>query len=117
VFREIFIKSINAKVLRIVDFYGNFPNNKDISQNIIVYLIKKKIEYLDFLVGGLDNKILKKIGFNKKEKKMNIPNHFEPLNKKSHFLNYGIFLNKNIKKTLVFKGDGDQDRPSILKKL
>ena len=117
VFREIFIKSINAKVIRIVDFYGNFPNNKDISQNIIVYLIKKKIEYLDFLVGGLDNKILKKIGFNKKEKKMNIPNHFEPLNKKSHFLNYGIFLNKNIKKTLVFKGDGDQDRPSILKKL
>tara|TARA_B100001287_G_C22288546_1_gene347192 strand:+ start:45 stop:254 length:210 start_codon:yes stop_codon:yes gene_type:complete len=69
---------------------------------------------LDFLVGGLDNKILKKIGFNKKEKKMNIPNHFEPLNKKSNFLNYGIFLNKYNKKTLVFKGDGDQDRPSIL---
>jgi hypothetical protein len=112
--REIFIKSHNTKIIRIVDFYGNLPKNLNISQLIITHLIKNNIEYLDFMVSGIDQKNLTKLGFNKKIKKNKIPNHFEPLNLSSNFLNFGIFINKFKKKILIFKGDGDQDRPNIL---
>jgi hypothetical protein len=114
VVRKIFIKSHKAKIIRVVDFYGNFPKNLDFSQLIINYLLKNNIEYLDFMVFGVDKKNLIKIGFNKKYNKNKIPNHFEPFDRNSNFLNYGIFINKLKKNILIFKGDGDQDRPNIL---
>jgi len=59
-----------------------------------------------------ESKIMKKLGFKKKNKDIRIPNHFEPYNSNKSLLNYGIFINKYNKQTLVFKGDGDQDRPN-----
>ena len=114
VFREIFVKSHETKIIRAVDFYGNLPKNLNISHLIIGHLLKNNIEYLDFMVSGMDQKILIKLGFNKKNKKNKIPNHFEPLDLSSKCLNFGIFIDKSKRNTLIFKGDGDQDRPNIL---
>lgn len=112
IFREIYIKSFRVKIIRIVDFYGNFPKNFNISQHIIDYLLKNNIEYIDFMVSGIKNNIMKRLGFKKKNKNIHIPNHFEPYDNNKSLLNYGIFINKYKKKVLVFKGDGDQDRPN-----
>jgi hypothetical protein len=114
VFREIFVKSHKTKIIRIVDFYGNLPKNLNISQLVIAHLLENNFEYLDFMVFGIDQKKLTKLGFSKKNEKNKIPNHFEPLNFSSNFLNFGIFINKSKKKITIFKGDGDQDRPNIL---
>jgi len=44
IFREIYIKPFKVKIIRVIDFYGNFPKNINISQNIVDYLIKNNIE-------------------------------------------------------------------------
>lgn len=111
VFREITIKHLNTKIIRAVDFYGHIPKNVQISDLIIKYLVENNIEYIDLMVSGMGQKIIKNIGFYKKTKSIKIPNHFKPFDLKANFLNYGIFINKYKKKTLVFNGDGDQDRP------
>jgi len=102
VFREIVVKSLNAKILRIVDFYGDFPKKINISSYIINYLIKNDIEYIDLMVSGFDKKDLHKLGFIKKNKVAHIPNHFEPFDRNSTYLNYGIFINKYKKKNFSF---------------
>ena len=114
--REIFIKSSKSKILRIIDFCGNFPKKVNIYNCINDFLKKNNIEYIDFLIGGINSKAITEIGFIKKTKKNIIPNHFEPLDYESNYLNYGIFINKFKSKIVTVKGDGDQDRPNLLKK-
>ena len=53
------------------------------------------------------------LGLIKKKNNQLIPEYFEPFVKKNIDLKLCIFKNK-YKNLLIFKGDGDQDRPSIL---
>ena len=78
------------------------------------YLKKNKIDYIDILCDGFYKNVLENIGFLKKNNKQIIPNHFEPYTGKDARLNYCILLNKYKKNTILFKGDGDQDRPNII---
>lgn len=108
--REISIN--NAKCLRIVDLIGNGMWMKEI--NLQEILRKNNYEYIDFYEKGMDKKILEKIGLTLRTEveKNIIPNYFEPFVRE----NVEIYYMSNYKENFyIFKGDGDQDRPSIAK--
>ena len=108
-------KHKKSTCIRIVDFYGDERtlNIHLSSLNKIMY--KNKHEYIDFFSKGLDKNIILDAGFkilDIKNKDIIIPNYFEPFvqdNKEIRF-----FFNKGpLKNFRFFKGDGDQDRPSV----
>jgi len=112
IIRIINVKS--SKIIRIVDFAGNnriLKNCYYFFQNI---LEKNKAEYIDCLNYGLLKTDFMSCGFNELNyKKTIVPNYFEPFkqqNKKIYF----AFNENNYrrKKKLIFKGDGDQERPN-----
>ena len=104
------------KISRIVDFYGKITFKDNILGLVKKYLYVNQLEYIDFLCSGFDQNLLINLGFNKKEKKQIIPNYFEPFIKKNINVNLCIMINKYKKnKTVILKGDGDQDRINIIK--
>ena len=76
---------------------------------------ENNIEYVDILCHGFRNHVLENIGFLKKTTKQKIPNHFEPYTGKDTKLNFCILINKYKKNIILLKGDGDQDRPNLIK--
>ena len=113
--RKIKIKKHNAEVLRIIDFHGTIPKKGHLLNAVTKYLIENNIEYIDILCHGFRNHILENIGFLKKTIKQKIPNHFEPYTGKDAKLNFCILINKYKKNIILLKGDGDQDRPKLIK--
>ncbi len=112
--REIYVEKFNSKIMRIVDFYGNFPNKKSLKTILSNYLIKNKLEYLDFVVYGLNKKKIKNIGFEIKQNGQIIPNYFEPFLKKNIDLNLAIIINPYKNRLVSVKADSDQERPNRL---
>lgn len=112
VIRKIKVKK-NISIVRIVDFYGKLSNKNYLGRTLKQYLQVNNYEYIDFLCIGLENKLLKKVGFNLKKNKQLIPNYFEPYIKKNIKLELCTFIN-NYKNCVFFKADGDQDRPNII---
>jgi len=101
----------NAYCIRIVDYIG-LNKNIFLFKNYLIKLFKNmRCEYIDIYNIGLDKKTLIKMGFKlKKNKKEIIPDFFDPFLKKNIKLLYGL---KNKKKNfLLFKADGDRDRPN-----
>ena len=73
-------------------------------------------EYIDLFTKGLDEKIILEAGFMKVDNKNNdviIPNYFEPFVQKNVCIRY-FTDTKNLKDLRIYKGDGDQDRPSFI---
>ena len=104
-----------AKALRIVDYYGtqtlfSYTGSfwKDLMEDC-------SYEYIDFYEYGFDQDSISKAGFlMRKEGDVNIiPNYFEPFVKK----NVDIWGHFEREGTRIFKADGDQDRPNILRRL
>ncbi|MFG5086320.1 hypothetical protein O8I31_00640 [Campylobacter lari] len=104
------LEANNSRCIRIVDWYGDFiKNTYFLFQDL---LIKKKSEYIDLLCYMSDYNDIINMGFNLKAQDDIIPEYFEP------------FVQKNISikayytgcdNYVMFKADGDQDRPSIIK--
>ena len=112
--RKIEIKKYNTKIVRIIDFQGTIPNKVSLANVLTKYLINNKIEYIDMLCHGFSKNILENIGFLKKKNNQIIPDHFEPFTGKDAKLNFSILINKYKRNMILFKGDGDQDRPNII---
>ena len=70
---------------------------------------------MDFLLFGVNTKIMRKIGFQKKNTNQIIPNYFEPFIKKNAPNFLVIIKNPYKKKLISVKADSDQERPSKLK--
>jgi hypothetical protein len=102
------------KVIRIIDFYGNQKNIKIFSNFLLDLIVEKNYEYADFYCFGIDNSILESAGFklvNQNSNDLIIPNYFNPFLQQNIPIRF--FLDsKEIDRALLFKGDGDQDRPS-----
>ena len=113
----IFVTRIQAyngvKVLRIIDFIGEIKSLKSFGRFIFKTVHKEGYEYADFYCYGLQDKILNDAGFflvNSIDDLI-IPNYFSPYLQKNINLNFFVNTeNRNLIK--LFKGDGDQDRPS-----
>jgi hypothetical protein len=111
------IKIKNTTVLRFVDYIGSeksFLLTSIISSKL---LEKFNAEYIDLYSYGISKKILKNAGYTNRynEKDSIVPNHFEPFEKKNIDLFCGFKSKLDNSKIKLFKGDGDGDRPSILK--
>ncbi len=102
------------KALRIVDFFGYEEALVGINFALQKLLLETKAEYVDFYEYGINNSIMLKSGFTKNSFKNEIiiPNYFEPFIKKNINLGWAVKTNK-LKTTPMFKGDCDQDRPSL----
>ena len=85
----------------------------------IKLLQKYKAEYIDIYSYGISKKIFKQAGYINRyeEQSLIIPNHFEPFQKKNIDIFCAFKSNYKNKIIRLFKGDGDGDRPSILKEV
>jgi hypothetical protein len=102
-----------VKVLRIIDFIGDCEQLSEIGNAIEEVMNKNDYEYVDFYLGGLKLDAIEKAGFKlKTDDDLNcIPNYFEPFIQENISLHYFTTSEKDF---LIFKGDGDQDRPNFI---
>ena len=106
------IKQNTAKILRIVDYRGDIGALAGLRKSFEKLLVENKYEYIDFYCAGIPRSILFEAGFIIKDERNGdiIPNYFEPFIQK----NIDIWYNMSDSTALVFKGDGDQDRPNFV---
>ena len=97
-----------------MDFLGDEKEFNELISYLVEKMFQEKHEYIDIYEIGLEDITLENSGFLERfENDVNIiPNYFEPFVQK----NIEIYYMSNCKdKFRMFKGDGDQDRPSIVK--
>lgn len=103
------IEREGVKILRLVDYRGNLDDLKELGKPLHDLMKEKKYEYIDLMVSDLSDYHLDKAGFHLLDPDGNtiIPHYFEPFvreNKKNYF--------QNETDVVIFKADGDQDRPN-----
>ncbi len=100
-----------AKILRIVDFFGRDDDLAGIGCELDRILLEGEYEYVDFYCYGIDEEIMKKAGFLlKTDNDSNIiPNYFDPFEQKNVEIYFCTWFKENIH---VYRGFGDQDRPN-----
>ena len=97
------------RVLRFIDCIGDLSAIMYISTCLDNLLEKTNSEYIDMYEKGLDEKMLKFAGWTKLDETENIiPNYFTPYEQRNVEIHY-CTTDDNI---VLFKGDGDQDRPN-----
>lgn len=107
VFRK--IEANGGICLRIVDWLGDFVPNCYYA--FLDLLLEFNAEYIDLLCLGSKEKILK-MGFCLKGVDELIPNYFEPFLKQNVSIEYAYKSKQDF--YTIFKGDSDQDRPSMI---
>ena len=108
------VKANGESCIRIMDFLGDEKEFNELINYLIDKMLKEKHEYIDIYEVGIEDEILENSGFIERiEKDSNIiPNYFEPFIQKNIEIYYMSNCNSKFR---MFKGDGDQDRPSIVK--
>lgn len=96
-------------VLRFVDCLGDVTLIKNCTQALDMLLAQCGGEYIDMYCVGLDEGTLTMAGWRKVQESGNIiPNYFNPFVRENIEIRY-CTTDRDI---VLFKGDGDQDRPS-----
>lgn len=100
----------NAKIARVIDFLGEEGALKECGVAFQRMINENNLEYIDFYEYGLDDDVMKEAGFvlRTADDVNIIPNYFEPYLQK----NIDIWFHTPYAECRIFKGDGDQDRPS-----
>lgn len=99
----------SSKCLRIVDILGNYNKIPCITSYFDEYMKENQIEYIDSYNTGIQNENFEKAGFIEIKKSKNIiPEYFSPFEQK----NIDIGYSSSKKGIVLFKGDGDMDRPN-----
>ena len=106
----------NSSCAKIVDFCGDLNIMYSITGNIYNIMIAKGFEYIDLYCHGMNHQRLIDSGYNSITQYENlvIPNYFEPFEIKNISIKYARFDKKSSNEYVIFRGDADQDRPSIL---
>ncbi len=100
-----------ARCLRLVDIIGrtrNWPNAVIALQSLVE---KYNAEYVDCYNYGIKEAEFMNLGMFKVEDPTIIPNYFEPFEQRNIDVYYAFCYDKEV---CIFKGDGDQDRPTII---
>lgn len=107
------IECNSSKVLRIVDYLGNVHAIAHIGKGLKDLLLEKGYEYIDFYLYGIDDQILIDAGFVERDEsdKNVIPSYFEPFVQENVDLDFYTTSKDDV---ILFKGDGDQDRPNAM---
>lgn len=105
-------KQEETTLLRFIDFVGDEKLIQYIGTPLRQIMKDNHYEYTDMYEFGVEDTLLYRAGFSKKAAdSLNIiPNYFSPFCKKN--VNIGIFWEKEMR-PIIWKGDGDQDRPSV----
>lgn len=100
----------DVKILHVVDVLGDTTLLLNTDYNFQNLIEKNKYEYISFYEFGISDKIMKSAGFIEvAEDDTNvIPNYFHPYEQTN--VDIYTFFQKNVN-PILFKGDGDQDRP------
>jgi hypothetical protein len=104
-----------SRALRIVDYYGPLAALEGSGGAIQAWLASSDAEYVDFYVHGIPAHSLRTAGFRRHspESSMVVPNYFEPFERRNVELRYAYLTTSSLP-VLIFKGDGDQDRPNVV---
>lgn len=103
----------NRKVIRIVDVLGPLEGIGSLKNCLTGILNEENAEYIDIINYGIPPDVFIELGFEQLNVDGNIiiPNYFEP------FIQKNIVIEGAYKAPydyVIFKGDSDQDRPSII---
>ena len=106
------IKYKNKNIMSVIDI-GSIKKFKNLKKINLITVIKKfKLNYIDFINFGINEKLFKKIGMKKRTNRVIIPHHFEPFENKNVDVMFS-YISKD-KYFYIFKGDSDLDRPSLI---
>ncbi len=98
-----------SRVIRIVDLIGNINELRHFMSFFDSYMEKISAEYLDIYEVGLSDDTLQESGLKSVEQSGNIiPNYFAPYLSE----NIDIYYCISDSDMVLFRGDGDQDRPN-----
>lgn len=96
-------------VLRMTDCIGKCSNIKYVTAEIDDLMQEWDCEYTDFYEAGLDETVLMSAGWRKAGDEGNIiPDYFAPFEQRKVEIHYS----SSSPAAILFKGDGDQDRPN-----
>ncbi len=102
-----------ARALRLIDCIGDTERIGAITPEIDKLMEQYDCEYTDAYETGIDDEIFLSAGWKKVENEGNIiPDYFSPFEHRK----VDIFYAASELETILFKGDGDQDRPNLLGK-
>lgn len=103
----------DSKVMRIVDALGELKGY--IYPSIQRILQEGNYEYVDFLNYGVEKHVFTEMGFQELDfdnDQIIIPNYFEPFEQRN--VKMMVMHRDKYENYVAFKGDADQDRPSII---
>jgi len=99
----------NALAIRVIDCIGDFKRIEFITGLLDELLLEYDAEYIDFYETGLSDDIFYNAGWLEVTQTDNIiPEYFSPYECK----NIDIYYFSTVENIVLFKGDGDQDRPN-----
>lgn len=99
----------NSKCIRVVDMLGRYSLLPCFTNYIDGEMEQSNYEYIDCYVAGVDNNLFVRAGWKSIEDSFDIiPNYFEPFLKE----NIDIYCSSKPADIIMFRGDGDQDRPN-----
>lgn len=106
------IKVLGSYIFRVIDFIGSVPEVKSIYNAVQQILNSNDAEYVDCINAGLPKSMFENLGFSvaPHDDTVVIPEHLDPLEHKYVPLEYE-YMDEDMK-LIIFKGDGDQDRPN-----
>jgi len=113
------IQNGDSVVLRFVDYVGSNESLTKLYPHLLNLLKQYGAEYIDLYSYGIPLNLLESAGFQDRSilEGVIVPNYFEPFVQENVEIDCAFKLfNNDLPPVRLFKGDGDQDRPSILKK-
>lgn len=108
------VKHDGGIALRIIEVVSQNEKITNIINDFATILKDSAYEYVDVYASGLDENILTSKGYEKISDAADIvvPEYFQPFEMKNVDIHYVTSAKKT---TILFKGDGDQDRPNFKK--
>lgn len=104
---------LDSSCLRIVDIYGDINKITTVKHEFEKLLRSENSEYVDLLNYGITSDVFFKLGFselNLTSHETIVPNFFHPFIKRNVKIEFSY--KSKYEDFVIFRGDGDQDRPS-----
>lgn len=105
------VEAAGGCCLRIIDIVGDYNQMDFMGNDFLKIMLEFDAEYIDCLNYGIPAQIFSNWGFIEKSGDTVIPNYFEPYVPENVTVQFAYKTERS--EYIIFKGDGDQDRPSI----
>ncbi|CAK1931832.1 GNAT family N-acetyltransferase [Vibrio crassostreae] len=103
------VEANSSRAMKVIDYFGK-DIDITVSLKFLVHLAKENnYEFVDIYVKGIDGKLISDANFSLvTDKDVTIPNYFSPFLLENVSISYATKDDSLV----LFRGDGDQDRPS-----